>query len=87
LEFFLRIPLWENPGLLDSLAFWTIPASTIAVVHGSTSFLNFVLHHDGGSLPGDWEMVLEKKKARRGRNPATGESIKIPAKRAGEMWE
>jgi DNA-binding protein HU-beta len=31
-------------------------------------------------LPGIGKSVLVKRKARKGRNPATGEAIKIPAK-------
>ena len=31
-------------------------------------------------LPGMVKLVVQKRKARLGRNPATGESIKIPAK-------
>ena len=31
-------------------------------------------------LPGIGKSVLVKRKARKGRNPATGETIKIPAK-------
>ncbi|MDX6711605.1 MAG: DNA-binding protein HU-beta [Blastocatellia bacterium] len=31
-------------------------------------------------LPGFGKIVLAKRKAREGRNPATGETIKIPAK-------
>lgn len=34
----------------------------------------------GFTLPGIGKLVLVKRKARMGRNPATGESIKIPAK-------
>lgn len=33
-------------------------------------------------LPGFGKLVLAKRKAREGRNPATGETIKIPAKTA-----
>ncbi len=33
------------------------------------------------SIPGLGKLVLVNRKARMGRNPATGESIKIPAKR------
>ena len=33
------------------------------------------------TLPGFGKLVLVNRKARMGRNPATGESIKIPAKR------
>jgi DNA-binding protein HU-beta len=32
------------------------------------------------TLPGLGKMVKQKRKARTGRNPATGEAIKIPAK-------
>jgi len=31
-------------------------------------------------LPGMVKLVVQKRKARMGRNPATGEAIKIPAK-------
>ncbi|MHB0968216.1 MAG: HU family DNA-binding protein [Thermoanaerobaculia bacterium] len=33
------------------------------------------------TLPGLGKLVLVNRKARKGRNPATGETIKIPAKR------
>ncbi len=36
-------------------------------------------------LPGFGKMVLSKRKARVGRNPATGEEIKIPAKTVVKM--
>ena len=35
----------------------------------------------GFTIPGLGKLVLVNRKARLGRNPATGESIKIPAKR------
>jgi DNA-binding protein HU-beta len=35
----------------------------------------------GFTVPGIGKLVLVKRKARIGRNPATGESIKIPAKK------
>lgn len=34
----------------------------------------------GFTLPGIGKLVVVKRKARTGRNPATGEAIKIPAK-------
>jgi len=37
------------------------------------------------TLPGIGKLVLQKRKARKGRNPATGESIKIPAKTVVKM--
>ena len=36
---------------------------------------------NGFTLPGLGKLVLVNRKARKGRNPATGASIKIPAKR------
>lgn len=36
---------------------------------------------DGFTVPGLGKLVLVQRKARMGRNPATGESIKIPAKK------
>ena len=35
----------------------------------------------GFTVPGLGKLVLVRRKARKGRNPATGEVIKIPAKR------
>jgi len=35
---------------------------------------------DGFTVPGLGKLVKQRRKARMGRNPATGESIKIPAK-------
>jgi DNA-binding protein HU-beta len=37
------------------------------------------------TFPGIGKLVLQKRKARKGRNPATGESIKIPAKTVVKM--
>lgn len=37
---------------------------------------------DGVTLVGFGSFVLKKKPARNGRNPATGETIKIPARKA-----
>jgi len=36
---------------------------------------------DGFTIPGLGKLVLVKRNARKGRNPATGEEIKIPAKK------
>jgi len=35
----------------------------------------------GFTIPGIGKLVLDKRKARKGRNPQTGETIKIPAKK------
>ncbi len=37
---------------------------------------------NGFTIPGIGKLVVVNRKARMGRNPATGEPIKIPAKRA-----
>ncbi len=37
------------------------------------------------TLPGIGKLVMVKRKARMGRNPATGEAIKIPAKTVVKM--
>jgi len=37
------------------------------------------------TLPGMGKVVLSKRKARKGRNPATGEEINIPAKTVVKM--
>ena len=37
---------------------------------------------NGFTLPGLGKLVVVNRKARMGRNPATGEAIKIPAKKA-----
>ena len=37
------------------------------------------------TLPGIGKLVLSKRKARMGRNPGTGEAIKIPAKTVVKM--
>ncbi len=37
------------------------------------------------SSGGIGELVLRKRKARKGRNPLTGESVKIPAKTVTKM--
>lgn len=37
------------------------------------------------TLPGIGKLVKQKRKARKGRNPATGEAIKIPAKTVVKM--
>ena len=36
-------------------------------------------------LPGMVKLVVQKRKARMGRNPATGEAIKIPAKTVAKI--
>ena len=41
---------------------------------------DFIKRNGEFTLPGMVKLVVQKRKARMGRNPATGEAIKIPAK-------
>jgi len=43
--------------------------------------LSYEQARDGFTIPGLGKLVLVDRKARTGRNPATGEQIQIPAKR------
>lgn len=43
--------------------------------------LSYENARDGFTIPGLGKLVLVDRKARTGRNPATGEQIQIPAKR------
>ena len=47
----------------------------------SLSKLAYKNAKNGFTLPGLGKLVLVNRKARMGRNPATGQAIKIPAKR------
>ena len=45
------------------------------------SALAYVEAKSGYTIPGIGKLVIVNRKARKGRNPATGEAIDIPAKR------
>jgi DNA-binding protein HU-beta len=47
----------------------------------SQSTLAYKQAKNGFTIPGLGKLVLVNRKARMGRNPATGEAIKIPAKK------
>jgi DNA-binding protein HU-beta len=64
--------LAEKTGLSKKLATETLDLiATLAYKHAKNTF----------TLPGIGKLVLQNRKARMGRNPATGASIKIPAKK------
>jgi len=42
---------------------------------------NYATAEKGFTIPGLGKLIVRKRKARMGRNPQTGEAIKIPAKR------
>lgn len=52
----------------------------VASVLDAVANLSYVEAKNGFALPGIGKLVLMDRKARIGRNPATGEQIEIPAK-------
>ena len=64
--------LAEKTGLSKKLAAETLDLlAGLAYKHAKNTF----------TLPGIGKLVLVNRKARMGRNPATGQAIKIPAKK------
>ncbi len=53
----------------------------VAAVLDAQAELAYVQAPVGFTIPGIGKLVVQKRKARTGRNPRTGESIKIPAKK------
>ncbi|MCB1069052.1 MAG: HU family DNA-binding protein [Verrucomicrobia bacterium] len=53
----------------------------ISELFDSLAALAYKEAKNGFTLPGFGKLVLVQRKARMGRNPATGETIKIPAKK------
>ena len=68
--------------LIDALASKdeTITKVQVKTLLGNLTELAYKEAKNGFPIPGLGKIVLMKRKARIGRNPATGESIKIPAK-------
>lgn len=52
----------------------------VATVIEEMAKLSYVEAKNGFTIPGIGKLVLVDRKARTGRNPATGEPIQIPAK-------
>lgn len=68
--------------ILKTLAEKTdLPKTKVTEVMDTLTALAYKEAKNGFTLPGLGKLVLVKRKARMGRNPATGESIKIPAKK------
>jgi DNA-binding protein HU-beta len=57
-----------------------ITKAEVATVMDELASLAYVEAKNGFTIPGIGKLVLVHRKARMGRNPATGESIHIPAK-------
>ncbi|NQU75888.1 MAG: HU family DNA-binding protein [Planctomycetes bacterium] len=58
-----------------------LPKKKVAEMIEELTAMAYKEAKNGFTLPGLGKLVLVKRKARMGRNPATGESIKIPAKK------
>jgi DNA-binding protein HU-beta len=59
----------------------SIPKSTAVAVLDNLTALAYKEAKNTFTIPGIGKLVLANRKARMGRNPQTGEAIKIPAKR------
>ncbi len=59
-----------------------IKKSQAAAILNELAALAYKEAKNSFTLPGIGKIALVKRKARTGRNPRTGESIKIPAKKA-----
>ncbi|MFI5304941.1 MAG: HU family DNA-binding protein [Nitrospiria bacterium] len=69
-------------GLISQLATeLELPKKKIEEVLSAISNIAYKEAKNAFTLPGLGKLVVVDRKARMGRNPATGESIKIPAKR------
>ncbi|HVP39560.1 MAG TPA: HU family DNA-binding protein [Candidatus Saccharimonadales bacterium] len=58
-----------------------MPKKQVATLLDEFACLAYKEAKNSFTLPGIGKLVLVNRKARMGRNPATGEAIKIPAKR------
>ena len=58
-----------------------IPKKQVAALLDELADVAYKEAKNGFTLPGIGKLVVVDRKARMGRNPATGESISIPAKR------
>jgi len=58
-----------------------VTKKTAGEMLNTLSQLSYKEAKNGFTLPGIGKLVLVKRKARKGRNPQTGEAIKIPAKK------
>ncbi len=57
-----------------------VPKKDVITVLNALTDLAYTQANVGFTIPGLGKLVVAKRKARKGRNPATGEAIKIPAK-------
>ena len=58
-----------------------VTKKVLAGILDDLATLSYKESKNGFTIPGIGKLVLKNRKARTGRNPQTGEAIKIPAKR------
>jgi len=58
-----------------------LPKKEVQAVMDAQQELAYAQAPVGFTVPGLGKLVVQQRKARKGRNPATGETIKIPAKK------
>jgi len=77
-----KVKAMTKSQILGALADKTdLPKKTAALFMEELASLAYKQAKNGFTIPGIGKIVLVNRKARMGRNPATGEAIKIPAKR------
>jgi len=68
--------------IVEAIALETgLTKKDVIAVLGVQTELAYAQATAGFTIPGVGKLVVVQRKARMGRNPATGESIKIPAKK------
>ncbi len=68
---------------VDKLAASTgLPKTKVAELLDELAALAYKQAKNGFTIPGIGKITVVRRKARKGRNPQTGEAIKIPARRA-----
>ena len=80
-------PLTKSQIVTHFAEKFKLPKKTSGMIIDEIAALAVAETKKAGSftLPGVGKLVLSKRKARKGRNPATGEEIKIPAKTVVKM--
>jgi DNA-binding protein HU-beta len=76
------VPAMSKSETLRQLSDRTgLPRAQVREVLDELVTLSYKEAKNGFTIPGLGKLVLQDRKARMGRNPATGEQIQIPAKR------
>jgi len=76
------VPGMSKSETLNQIAEKTdLTRKQVAAVLDAQAELAYKEAKNGFTIPGIGKLVIQDRKARMGRNPATGEAISIPAKR------